>query len=131
LDELVLLASRVSHPLRLFMIGGMTAIPTLAPAYSNLTYIDTSAFMGALHRQRLYLGNDGLIKKRTELTEVDRPVDALLSANAEIMRQRVAVLINASQLKTASSAGTEQPQGSPETGPSEPSAPSLGRAAAR
>jgi hypothetical protein len=45
------------------MIDGMAALPALAPAYSRVTYVDTSAFMNTLHRQRLYLGNDGRMKK--------------------------------------------------------------------
>jgi hypothetical protein len=43
--ELAQLPGRVAWPLHLVMIGGITAIPALAPAYDRVTYIDTSAFM--------------------------------------------------------------------------------------
>lgn len=131
LDQLAQLAGSVGHTLRLFMVGGVTAIPVLAPAFAHLTYIDTTAFMSALHRQRLYLGNDGLVKKQPELTGAGLPVDLLLSNNIEIMRRRVEAVINASQSKTTSLAGSEPPQENPETETSELGAPSLGQAAGR
>lgn len=131
LDQLARLGGSVSHPLRLFMVGGVTAIPALAPAFAHLTYIDTTAFMNALHRQRLYLGNDGLVKKQPELTGAGLPVDLLLSSNVEIMRRRIEAVINASQSKTTSLAGTELLQENPETETSGLGAPSLGQAAVR
>src|SRR5205085_2161624 len=46
------------RPLRLTMVGGISALPTLVPAYQGgVIYIDTSAFMRTMHRQRLYEGN--------------------------------------------------------------------------
>ncbi|WP_216073550.1 hypothetical protein, partial [Acinetobacter baumannii] len=63
LEELTQLAGRVSRPLHFVMIGGINAIPVLAPAFDRLTYIDTSAFMNSVYRQRLYLNNEGKMKK--------------------------------------------------------------------
>lgn len=94
LAELRQLPGRVAHPLHLVMIGGMMAIPTLAPAYDRVTYIDTSAFMNSVHRQRLYLGNDGKIKKISELTLIGQPIDGLLVENIAMMRARVENLFN-------------------------------------
>lgn len=130
-EQLVQLAKRVGHPLHLVMIGGVTAIPVLAPAYAQLTYIDTSAFMTALHRQRLYLSNDGGVKKRTELTEAGKPVDALLRENVALMQGRVEALFSAARLSPASSADSGSQPESPGTESSAPSARSLSRVAAR
>jgi hypothetical protein len=94
LAELAQLAARVGRPLHLVLIGGMTALPALAPAFSRVTYIDTSAFMNSVHRQRLYLGNDGKMKKVSELTLTGQPIDDLLVENIATMRARVETLLN-------------------------------------
>jgi len=94
LAELVRLAERVGRPLHLVMVGGITAIPILALAYAKLTYIDTSAFMNSVYRQRLFLANDGKIKKRPQLTPTGQPIDDLLVENIATMRSRVESLIS-------------------------------------
>jgi hypothetical protein len=63
IDQLANVARYVRRPLHLVMVGGVTAIPALAPVYAGITYIDTSSFMNALHRQRLYLTNAQHVKK--------------------------------------------------------------------
>jgi hypothetical protein len=90
---------QVEHPLRLIMIGGLPALPALVPAYAAVTYIDTSAFMNTMHRQRLVEGNDGRLTKKTELTKAGVPLDALFAWNMETMRRRVERLISASHPK--------------------------------
>jgi hypothetical protein len=94
LHELALLPTGVARPLRFVMIGGINAIPRLAPAFSRVTYIDTSAFMNAVHRQRLYLNNQGTMKKISELTLTGQPIDDLLVENLATMRDRVESLLN-------------------------------------
>lgn len=131
LAELVQLANRIGRSLHFIMIGGITAIPKLASAYTRLTYIDTSAFMGAMYRQRLYLANDGKIRKATEPTLVDQPVDDLLVQNIAVMQARVESLTSAAYSNSGSSAGTEPPPRSRQTEFSAPNAQSLVRAAAR
>lgn len=121
LAELVRLAERVGRPLHLFMIGGMTAIPVLASAYAKLTYIDTSAFMGALYRQRLYLSNDEVIKKSPQLTLIGQPVDDLLVENISVMKSRVESLISAARSTQASMADSGPPRETPEKMSSAPS----------
>ena len=56
------------RPLRMLLVGGLTAIPVLARAYAKLTYIDTNAFMKAMYRQKLIAGNEGKILGVTEQT---------------------------------------------------------------
>ena len=94
LAELVQLAERVERPLHLVMVGGITAIPMLAPAYAQLTYIDTSAYMNTIYRQRLYRANDGKMKKAPQLTLTGQPIDDLLVENIATMRSRVEGLIS-------------------------------------
>jgi hypothetical protein len=94
LTELVQLPKRVARPLHLVMIGGITAIPVLAPAYDRMTYIDSSAFMNSVHRQRLYLDNECKMRKIPELTLAGEPIDDLLVENIAIMRWRVESLIS-------------------------------------
>jgi hypothetical protein len=90
--QLVQLASRVRRPLNLVMIGGMTVLQQLAAAFDRVTYIDTSAFMNTMHRQRLYVGNDGKMKKTSEFTLDEQPLDGLLLENLDMMRRRVEAL---------------------------------------
>ena len=94
LAELVQLAGRVGRPLHLVMIGGITAIPTLTPAYSKVTYVDTSAFMNAIYRQRLYFADDGKMRKVRELTLNGQPIDDLLAENIATMRLRIERLLS-------------------------------------
>ena len=125
--QLAEVARQVRKPLRMVMIGGLPAIPVLAPAYDKLTFIDTSAFMKAMHRQRLVAGNDGNVLGVTEPTQRGAPVDALLVSNIEIMRAHVARLINESRL-TQSPSGSAPPLENPETDSSEQGRPVSGQA---
>jgi hypothetical protein len=94
LEELAQLPGRVGRQLHLVMIGGINAIPILAPAFGRVTYIDTSAFMNSVHRQRLYLNNEGKMKKIPELTLTGQPIDDLLVENLATMRSRIECLLN-------------------------------------
>jgi hypothetical protein len=80
IENLAAMPMQIGRSLRLIMIGGLPAIPKLAPAYADLTYIDTNAFMKALHRQRVYTNKEGGVKSRAEPTDDGAPVDALLAA---------------------------------------------------
>lgn len=93
LAELVQLAGRVGRPLHLVMIGGIPALPALSAAFARVTYVDTSAFMTAMHRRRLYLSSDGKMKKAAELTLNGQSLDGLLSENLSTMRGRVESLL--------------------------------------
>jgi len=94
LAQLVQLAQNVSRPLHLVMVGGIGAIPLLSTKFGDLTYIDTSAFMSSIYRQRLYLANDGHMKKMPEQTPIEQPIDDLLAQNIATMRSRVENLIS-------------------------------------
>jgi hypothetical protein len=96
-DQLAQLGRRVGKPMRIVMIGGLSAIPKIGPAYDKLTFIDTSAFMKAMHRQRLFAGNDGRILSVTEPSQPGEPVDALLADNVATMRAHVEHLVSEMQ----------------------------------
>ena len=115
-------------PLRMLMVGGLAAIPVLAPAYAKLTYIDTNAFMKAMYRQKLVAGNEGNILGVTDRTQHGAPVDTLLARNIEVMRAHVQRLINKSPSKPWQTRN-EPMREIPETEPSGQAARDPGRAA--
>ena len=86
LGEMCRLAARVGRPLHLVMIGGMNALPILASAFARVTFIDSSAFMNAVHRQRLILDNEGMVRKLSELTLTGQAIDPLFVENIATMR---------------------------------------------
>jgi hypothetical protein len=94
LAELVQLAGRVGRPLQLVMIGGKMAIPTLASAYAKLTYVDTSAFMSSVYRQRLVRVDRAKVLKVPELTLTGQTIDGLLAENIATMRSLIEDLIS-------------------------------------
>ncbi len=126
--QLVEVARQAGKPLRMLIVGGLPAIPVLAPAYAKLTFIDTTALMKAKYRQRLVIGDEGNVLGVTDPTEQGAPVDSLLEHNIETMRAYVERLINTS-CRTAPADGNAPRQESPGTAPFAPEPPALGRAA--
>jgi Domain of unknown function (DUF4417) len=118
---------QAGKPLRLLMVGGLPAIPSLAPAYAKLTFIDTTAFMKAIYRQRLVIGTEGKILGVTDPTEPGAPVDALLAHNIETMAAYVENLVNASR-QAAPAGRSALTQENPETTLSVQAPPAVGRA---
>ena len=96
--QLAEISRRAGKPIRMFMIGGIPAISKLAPAYNILTFIDTSPFMKALHRQRLASNERGAVIGELHPTERCAPVDNLLANNIAVMRDHVDRLISASRV---------------------------------
>ena len=78
--------------------GGFPFIQTLAPAFDNLVYIDTTAFMAAVFYQRLIDGNDGLLTKVPLRTAPSEAVSGLLEENIQTMRNRVERGFNESRM---------------------------------
>ena len=92
------IARYVNRPLHMVMVGGATVIPEIAAAYDRLTFIDTTAFMTAINRQRLVEGNDLRLTKKPQMTAAGAPIDSLLAANIDTMRRRFERIINESRL---------------------------------
>jgi hypothetical protein len=68
-------------------------LPELAASFNRVTYIDTSAFMATMHRRRLYLNNEGKMKKAGEFTLDGQPLDGLFSENIATMHGRIESLL--------------------------------------
>ena len=88
LHHLANLQTYVGRPLHLTMIGGMDALPTLAPAYAQLTVVDAVPFLKAINRQRLTEGNDLKLQSHPGHTKPGEPISALLSHNIGVTRTR-------------------------------------------
>ncbi len=76
------------------MIGGKAAIPTMAAAYAKVTYVDTSAFMSSVYRQRLVLVDAAKTLRVPELTLTGQPIDDLLAENIATMQSLVENLLS-------------------------------------
>jgi len=88
-DRLEEFAAAVGRPLTAVIRGGRPVLPRLSRAFSDLVYIDTNAFLKAIHRQRLsYSGNVGL-SECPNPTAPSAPLDALLASNAEAMSRSI------------------------------------------
>lgn len=98
-QHLAALARDVGRPLHLTIIGGAAAIPTLAPAFERLTFVDTTPFMKAMHRKLLVEGNDLELVETTARTDVGAPLDALIARNIEARRGQIERLISASRAR--------------------------------
>jgi hypothetical protein len=75
------LASRVGRPLDLIVRGGVELLPALARSYSNVTFIDTAAFMRTMKRRRAVVTEAGKLSWRPAPTDIGMPVDDLLNHN--------------------------------------------------
>jgi hypothetical protein len=123
--HLARLAHRITRPLSLMMIGGIASLPAMAVAFDRLTYIDTTPFMTALHRHKLFEGNDGKLIRSPERTESGKPVDALFRRNIDVMRARVERIINEAR-HAAEPLHIEPKPGTPEKSPSDLTGPASG-----
>jgi Domain of unknown function (DUF4417) len=117
-QNLAHLADYVGRPLRLIMVGGMPSLPLLSVSFSEVTYIDTTAFMTALYRQRLVHDGAYKISKESEPTAPGAPVDDLLARNIALMQEHVETVISESRLSATTSCSAPM-QESPESAPSD------------
>ena len=63
-NELVRLAADVGRPLHLVIRGGGKVLPALMTAFSDITVLETSAFIKTMHRQRAALTSTGMVSWR-------------------------------------------------------------------
>jgi hypothetical protein len=85
-------AKQTNRPLTLVVRGGLDVLPTLADAYASVVYLDTSAFMKAIKRQRAVpLGNSGM-GWRSSPTLPGEPLRPLFDHNIDAVRQVVSLL---------------------------------------
>ncbi len=94
LHHLAHVAAAVGRPLHLTMIGGMDAVPTLAPAYAQLTVVDAVPFLKAVKRQQLTEGNDLKLRSHSHPTGEGEAISPLLSHNIGVTRMRTNRIIS-------------------------------------
>lgn len=99
------LALGAGRPLRLIMIGGVSALPSLSATYPMISYVDTTPFMKSLHRQKLTLSSNGCLQSNLEETEALAPVDRLLVHNIAVAERRINSLIISSEVPIAPDIG--------------------------
>jgi len=88
------LSEYVGRPLHLTMIGGTEALPTLAPAFSQVTFVDAVPFVKAVNRQQVTEGNDLKLQHHSAKTERDAPIDELLANNIGVARNRIGRVVS-------------------------------------
>jgi hypothetical protein len=81
IEHLVQLAGDVNGPLHLVIRGGGRWLPALVKAFSDVTMLDTSAFVKTMKRQRAMLRGKTAIRWIPAPTDKSEPVDALLADN--------------------------------------------------
>ena len=86
--QLVKLAKDVGRPLHLVVraVGGDT-LPLLASAFSQMTVLDTTAFIKTVHRQRAFETEAGRIEWESSRTRPKAPVDDLFAHNWSVVSQ--------------------------------------------
>jgi hypothetical protein len=87
--QLMKLASELTRPVHLIIRGGRNKIATLAGAYSELTYLDTTAFLKTIRRRRAVTTNECGILWRRQTTTTAEPLDALFAENWSAVQQWV------------------------------------------
>lgn len=79
-EQLSRLAKEVDRPLYLLVRGGLGALSVLGQAFNRVTFIDTSAFIKAQHRQRAVLTEARLTWEKSP-TRKGEPIDQLFDDN--------------------------------------------------
>jgi hypothetical protein len=97
-DELVRLAADVGRPLHLVVRGGGKVLPALMTAFSDITVLETSAFIKTMHRQRAALTSTGMVNWRQSATKPTETLDALLTENWHVVAASYAGLFDRSVL---------------------------------
>lgn len=86
------LATRVPHPLRLVVRGGMRALEPLRSTFAAVTMIDTDAFTKTRCRQQAYFRPDGKLAWRSHPTTRGAPIDELLQQNVAALHSHHIIL---------------------------------------
>jgi len=80
---LVELATQVGRPIDLVVRGGTEVLPVLASAFSQVTVLDTTAFMMTMMRQRAIPTGNFRMTSEPAPTAEGEPLDRLLAENLE------------------------------------------------
>jgi hypothetical protein len=80
-EWLTSLARDVGRPLDLIIRGGIELVPELEHAFSQVTFIDTAAFMRTMKRRRAVVSETGKLLWLAAPTAIGEPLDELLNYN--------------------------------------------------
>ncbi len=108
-QHLAWLADSVGRPLHLVMVGGMTAIPTLAAAFDGVTYIDGTPFLKTIKRQRIVEGNDLSLTYLPAHTAPNELLDDLYADNVRSMRARIERMVSEAYAQRAAARSVQKP----------------------
>lgn len=90
--QLNYLATRVPHPLRLIVRGGMRALEPLRTTFAAVTVLDTHAFSKTNRRQQANFRPDGKLVWRSHPTAQGAPLDDLLQQNVAAVHSHHIIL---------------------------------------
>jgi Domain of unknown function (DUF4417) len=76
------LARNVGRPMHLVVRGGIDVLPTLIGAFARINIIDTSSFVKAVKRRRVFV-KEGRLSDSLSPTAIGQPVDTLFRENVE------------------------------------------------
>jgi hypothetical protein len=79
--KLAALAAAVPRPLQVVIRGGYVHLDQLYQAFSEVVFVDTTAFMKTMKRKRFMRRPDGKVYWAPAGIPMDRPLDALLDHN--------------------------------------------------
>ena len=81
----------VGRPLTIVTRGGSEVLPILASAFDQVVYLDTSAFMKTMKRQRAVLSGNARIKWENLPTPIGADLDDLFEENVRLTSELVRV----------------------------------------
>ncbi len=88
-EWLMRVAKDAGRPINLVVRGGIDLLPRLAPAFDQVTVLETWSFMKTVNRQRAVFRADGSPRWRRAPSAAGEPLDALFAANRAVVRQWV------------------------------------------
>ncbi|MPZ35271.1 MAG: DUF4417 domain-containing protein [Rhodospirillales bacterium] len=86
------LAAKVERPLTIVVRGGIEVLPILAGAFNEVVYIETSAFMKTMKRQRAVLTGNARLKWENLPTPIGAELDDLFEENVQQTSELVRIL---------------------------------------
>lgn len=86
------LAAGVGRPLTIVVRGGLEILPILASAFDRVVYLETSAFMKTMKRQRAMLSGNASIKWDNLPTPAGADLDDLFEENVRLTSELIRVL---------------------------------------
>ncbi|HTT76976.1 MAG TPA: hypothetical protein VMF50_13490 [Candidatus Binataceae bacterium] len=84
-NQLIQLATAIERPLHLVLRGGANVLPRLSKAFSAITFLESSAFLKTVKRQRAMLTAAGTVSWQPSPTGRNEMLDGLLTNNWQVV----------------------------------------------